>query len=207
MSEFWEKLFQNGGDLWGTEPADSAIVAANMFEVYKKVNVLIPGIGYGRNVKPFLDYGINVSGIEISKTAIEILSKQFYQVKVHHGSVLHMPFDNEIYDGIYCYALLHLFGPIRRKQILSHCYEQLSLDGIMLFSVISTESDLPKSGKQISKNRYILPNGLKVFFYNDSAIKKEFSKFNLFDYYDLEEPVKFKSGEPNMKFKLIICKK
>lgn len=30
-------------------------------------DILVPGIGYGRNAKVFIDNGINVTGIEISK--------------------------------------------------------------------------------------------------------------------------------------------
>ena len=37
----------------------------------KVKDILIPGVGYGRNAKVFIDNGINVTGIEISKTATQ----------------------------------------------------------------------------------------------------------------------------------------
>lgn len=74
MTEFWESSFIEKQMMWGLEPADSAILAKDFFLEKKVKDILIPGIGYGRNAKIFLDNGINVTGIEISKTAIEIYS-------------------------------------------------------------------------------------------------------------------------------------
>jgi SAM-dependent methyltransferase len=207
MIEFWETFFKNEGASWGIEPANSALQTADIFRNEGFSNVLIPGIGYGRNAKPFLELGIKVTGIEISSTAIAILNELYPTVNAYLGSVLNLPFDNEIYDGIYCYALIHLFNHHERRKIISQCFQQLNKNGLMIFCAISDNSDLMKSGKKVGENRYLLPNGLKVFFYNDSFIEKEFSKYGLIDYQNIDEPIKFKSGFPPMKFKMITCKK
>ena len=78
---------------------------------------MIPGIGYGRNAKVFIDNGINVTGIEISKTAINLARKQRIDINIYHGSVTELPFDNKLYDGIFCYALIHLLNKYRAKEI------------------------------------------------------------------------------------------
>ena len=73
--------------MWGFEPSDSAILT-NDFFLEKKVNdILIPGIGYGRNAKVFIDNGINVAGIEISKTAIDLARQNGLNISIFHGSV------------------------------------------------------------------------------------------------------------------------
>lgn len=203
--EFWESLFKNGGTSWGFEPAESAILAADQFYNHRFSNVLIPGIGYGRNAKPFIEKGMAVTGIEISKTAIDLLKDTFPQLKAYHGSVLDMPFNTETYDGIYCYALIHLFNHHERKKIISDCFNQLKKGGIMIFCAISDESDLFLTGRKIGANRYLMPNGLKVFFYNEVQIVKEFGKYGLIESKNIEEPIKFTTGFPAMKFKLITC--
>ncbi len=57
--------------------------------------MLIPGFGYGRNAQAFTDKGIDVTGIEISETAINLARKHFgNRLKIYHGDVSEMPFDN-----------------------------------------------------------------------------------------------------------------
>ena len=58
------------------------------FFLEKKVkDILIPGIGYGSNAKVFIDSGINVTGIEISKTAIDLARQNGLNISIFHGSV------------------------------------------------------------------------------------------------------------------------
>jgi len=207
MNEFWETHFSKEGTSWGYEPADSAFYASDLFSKKGYSSVLIPGIGYGRNVGPFLEAGMCVSGIEISSSAVYLLKKVFSRVIAIQGTVLDMPFDDAVYEGIYCYALIHLFGYQQRSRIISACYHQLLSGGTMIFSVISPESESIKAGKTIGKNRYLMPNGLKVFFYSDDDIRKEFRNVGLTEIINMNEPVKFMKEVPAMKFKMIICTK
>ena len=55
MTEYWESKYSNEGALWKFEPADSALIAAEMFRSENLQRLLIPGVGYGRNAKFFLD--------------------------------------------------------------------------------------------------------------------------------------------------------
>jgi hypothetical protein len=48
----------------GTEPSRSAVFARDYFARAGAKEILIPGIGYGRNAKPFLERGMSVTGIE-----------------------------------------------------------------------------------------------------------------------------------------------
>ncbi len=96
--------------MWNFEPADSAVFALELFKSKGINNILIPGIGYGRNAKLFIDNGFNVKGIEISGSAIELARLNGINCTIFHGSVIAMPFDNEKYEGIFCYALMHLLN-------------------------------------------------------------------------------------------------
>lgn len=92
MTEFWEATFVEKQTLWGFEPAESAITANDFFVKEKAREVLIPGIGYGRNACIFLNAGMNVTGIEISKTAIQLARTQNkLTIPIHNGSVADMP--------------------------------------------------------------------------------------------------------------------
>ena len=65
MDEFWEENFNKHKEMWGFEPAISAVLTKDFFIEKGLKNILIPGIGYGRNAQIFRDNGISVTGIEL----------------------------------------------------------------------------------------------------------------------------------------------
>jgi SAM-dependent methyltransferase len=207
MVEYWESRFKNEGAMWEYEPSDSAFIALDLFKSENLINILIPGFGYGRNGKLFIDNGFKVTGIEISQSAIDLTRGSKMNCPVHHGSVTSMPFDNENFDGIFCYALLHVLNSRERRGFLRSCYSQLRAGGIMVFTVASKQSDMYKKGRYLSKDRYELSKGLKVFFYDDESVKKEFSDFGLIKCNDMDEPVKFIKGYEPVKLKFVVCRK
>ena len=208
MIDFWENNFKEKQTMWGFEPADSAILVKDFFIKERLKDVLIPGIGYGRNAKIFVENGINVTGIEISKTAIDLARTQNkLEIPIYHGSVAEMPFDTQLYDGIFSYALIHLFNDHERTKFISDCYSQLKSGGYMFFSTISKKDSLYARGKPVSKDRFKISNGAKLFFYDAASIKREFEKYGLTDFFEMDEPVKFNNNLPPMKFTLIKCKK
>src|SRR5690606_18348815 len=117
MTEFWEEAFKDKGEMWGLTPSKSAVLTKDFFIEHKVKNVLIPGIGYGRNAQIFRDSGMTVTGIEISQAAIDIAQKHFgNELTIYHGSVIDMPFDDKFYDGIFCYGLIYLLDKDERKK-------------------------------------------------------------------------------------------
>lgn len=199
MTEFWEEAFKEKQEMWGFEPSYSAELTKGFFIKHHIKDVLIPGIGYGRNAKLLLDNGINVTGIEISETAIELAKKHFGdELTIFHGSVTEMPFDNKMYDGIFCYGLIYLLDQEERKKLIQECYKQLKNGGFMVFTAITKKAKTYGQGKLISKDRFELFGGVKIYFYDDESIKKEFGKVGLYEVTEVKE---------NYPFYLIKCKK
>lgn len=197
--EFWELSFIDKKEMWGFEPAKSAVLTKDFFVEKGVKNMLIPGIGYGRNAQIFKDNGIAVTGIEISKTAIEMARKYYgTDMTIFHGSVTDMPFDNYQYDGIFCYALIHLLSESEREKLIRDCYNQLTENGYMVFTAISKEAPTYGKGKFVSTDRYEIFDGVKMFFYDKESINAEFSKAGLFDVTEITE---------NYPFFLITCRK
>ena len=208
MTEFWENSFIKHQTMWGFDPTDSAIYAADFFKEKQIKNILIPGIGYGRNAKLFLDNGIKVTGIEISKTAIDLAVQHYKtEMKIYHGSVTDMPFDNYIYDGIFCYGLIYLLNEQEREKLISDCYNQLKPNGFMIFSAISKESPNYGIGKQIGKDWFEIPEGARLFFYDENSVRQEFENYGLTELNEIDEPIKNMIDKPPFRFWLITCQK
>ena len=208
MTEFWETSFRDKQEMWGWEPADSAIETLELFKKYKLIKILIPGFGYGRNAKIFTDNGFKVTGIEISETAIDIAQKHFGDsIKVYHGSVGSMPFDQELYDGIFSYALIHLLSTQERAKLIEDCYNQLKPNGYMVFVAISKMDFRYGQGKEISKDTFETWPGVTLFFYDYDSIKSDFSNYGLTDAEVINEPKVEMGDKPLQRFWYIICKK
>jgi 2-polyprenyl-3-methyl-5-hydroxy-6-metoxy-1,4-benzoquinol methylase len=199
MKEFWEESFINKQEMWGWEAAKSAEIVKNLFVENSIKNVLIPGFGYGRNAGIFMENGMTVTGIEISKTAIDLAHKHFESnITIHHGSVNDMPFDDKIYDGIFCYGLIHLLDEEERAKLIKDCYNQLSPNGLMVFTAITQDAQTYGQGTEISKNRFEMFGGVKLYFYNKEAVQQEFNKAGLYEIEDITE---------NYPFYIIKCRK
>lgn len=197
--EFWETAFIEKQEMWGFEPSKSAVLVKDFFVEKGVEKLLIPGIGYGRNAQIFRDKGIAVTGIEISKTAIEMARKHYGpDMVIYHGSVTEMPFDSEKYDGIFCYALIHLLDSNERMKLIQDCYKQLSENGYMVFTVISKDAPTYGQGQLIGKDRYEMFGGVKMYFYDRDAIQAEFGQAGLFEITEITE---------NYPFFLIKCRK
>lgn len=200
MSELWESMFIENNIMWGFEPAYSAVMAKNFFLKNKIKSILMPGIGYGRNAKIFIENGIDVTGIEISKKAIALARENSLNIKIFHGSVTDMPFNNKQYDGIFCYALLHLLNSNEREKFIKDCYNQLKSGGYMIFVTVSKGSSMFGKGKQLGEDYFEVSEGMKIFFYDLQSAKQDFNKYGLIE---LSKVV-----ESNMlEFIIIKCKK
>ncbi|MED4695049.1 class I SAM-dependent methyltransferase [Peribacillus frigoritolerans] len=207
MTEIWESSFIENQMMWGLEPSDSAILTKDFFLEKKVKDLLIPGIGYGRNAKIFTDNGIHVTGIEISKTAIELARQNELNLNIFHGSVTDMPFDKKLYDGIFCYALIHLLNNRERDKFIKDCYNQLKPNGYMIFTTISKEAPMFGKGKQLGKDYFEIMEGIKMFFYDSDSIKQEFGNYGLIEFSEIIEPHKNMENKPPFKFIMVKCQK
>jgi SAM-dependent methyltransferase len=207
MTEFWESSFIEKQTMWGFEPSDSAILTKDFFLEKEVKDILIPGIGYGRNAKVFIESGIKVTGIEISKTAIDLARQNELDISIYHGSVTDMPFDNKLYDGIFCYALIHLLNENERVKFIKDCYRQLKPNGYMIFTTVSKKAPMYGKGRQLGENQFEIMEGVKLFFYDSDSIKREFGEYGLIGFSEIDESNKNKENHPPMKFINVKCKK
>jgi SAM-dependent methyltransferase len=185
--------------MWGLAPAKSAVLTKDFFIAHNIKNVLIPGIGYGRNAPIFMDHGLTVTGIEISLTAIALAKKHFGTgLTIYHGSVTEMPFDNHLYEGIFCYGLIYLLDKDEREKLIQDCFNQLTANGCMVFTAITKDAKTYGQGTPISKDQFVMFGGVKIFFYDQETIVEEFGNAGLFEVTEVVE---------NYPFYLIKCKK
>lgn len=106
MKDYWNNRFLNENEIWGQTHSKSAELCLEYFSKFKIKNILIPGVGYGRNAQFFEKKGFSVEGVEISDQAIKMARDNGLTFPIYEGSALEMPFNNKKYDG---YTVLMYF--------------------------------------------------------------------------------------------------
>lgn len=205
MTELWEAAFTKMQLAWGLLPTRAALLACDHFDREGVRDVLIPGIGYGRNALPFLERGMSVTGIEISETAIALARSALgLQIPIHHGSVTDMPFDDREYDGVFCYGLIYLLDTAAREKLIRDCSRQLSPGGHMIFTVISKKAPMYGQGPRLGDDCYERLPGLPMYFYDAVSVAREFGPHGLVELSEIDEP---SGGGGSLPFVQVICKK
>jgi hypothetical protein len=77
----------------------------------------------------------------------------------------------------------------------------------MFFVVVSKENKMYENGKLVSTDRFMIDDGLTVFFFDSVSIEKEFGKFGHMEYRQIDEPVKHLANEEPMKFYQVVCRR
>lgn len=204
-SEFWETAFIEKQLMWGLEPTRSAVLAKDYFARFGVREVLIPGVGYGRNAKVFLDHGMSVTGIEISATAIALARAQLgLDIPIHHGSVTSMPYDDRHYDGIFCYGLIYLLDAPARAKLIQDCHRQLAPGGHMIFTVISKRAPMYGRGTKLGDDRYEILPGVEMYFYDADSVAREFGPHGLIEQSEIDEPAPSGGSLP---FINVVCRR
>jgi SAM-dependent methyltransferase len=189
MAEFWESAFAEKQLMWGAGSTRSALLASEHFARIGARDILIPGLGYGRNARPFLERGMAVTGIEISETAIGLARSTLgLDIPIHHGSVTDMPYDDRVYDGIFCHGLLYLLDGPARAKVIADCRRQLAPGGAMIFTLIAKTAPMYGRGTCIGDDWYQMSYGVSLYFYDEASVRRDFGPHGALELSMVDEP-------------------
>lgn len=62
-------------------------------------------------------------------------------------------------------------------------------------------------GRELSKDRFEIMEGVKMFYYDSNSVRREFEKYGLIEFLEIDEPNKNMKDKPAMNFVIITCKK
>ena len=208
LEPYWTNRFKNENKIWGDNPSNTAYHAIELFQTLEINKILVPGSGYGRHTKLFSSSGYDVTGIEISLYACSIAKINDPKSMVLNGSVLDINFQNELFDAIYCFNLLHLFRGKERKKFVSKCYQELKINGICFFVVFSEEEESYGKGGEIEKNTFESKPGRPVHYFSKHDLQRHFKKFKIIEEGIIDDPEEHGDiGRHIHRLRYIVCKK
>ena len=118
--------------------------------------VLDAGCGNGKNIK-YMKSKCNVIGFDICKKFVELC--QQYKYNVIESDILDTPFDSNLFDFIYCIAVIHHFDKESdRLDAIKELVRILKPNGKILISMWAYESD-----EYSSKKNFVIGDNLVSF--------------------------------------------
>ena len=204
---YWDKRFQDEGYVWGNSPSQTAVYALEIFRQHKVKRILVPGSGYGRNTKLFSASGFDVTGVEISEVACDLAREYDPQTKHYNGSVLDMSFDNNKYDAIYCFNVLHLFPEDERRLFLRECADKLRDNGLMFFTVFSDRDPSFGRGKEMAKNTFESRPGRPAHYFSEDTLRDYFKDFKTLEIGITEDSENHGEGPHTHVLRYILARK
>jgi len=151
----------------------------------KNPNILEIGIGDGSNSEYFIMQGYNVTGIDISKYAINRMKNKY----PNHNWIIHdiinpLKFEN-VFDLIFARLSLHYFTDIELSNILKNISNMLKSDGIF-FLMLKFESS---NNLNTNKKFYTVEKWIKMLKNNFKILEYEISCKKNYEYENSENKI------------------
>ncbi len=170
---YWNQYYDNHPVPIGN--GESQFARDMMPYMESKKNLIELGCGNGRDSLFFASKGIHVTGIDISKNAINMLNK----VNTYEGTrFLCEDFSGESdifcvqYDYCYSRFTLHAINEIQEQNTLRNAWNALKKEGLFFIEARSINDDIYGKGKCIGKHSYIYNDHFRRFIDKEELVEK-----------------------------------
>ena len=176
--KYWDQRYERPN--LGTDGYRTAWIAAELFGGGVRVNsILVPGSGYGRHTVLLATSRFDVTGIEISHTAVKLAREYDTRSRFFEGSALDLSFDADRYDAVFCFNVLHLFLAGDRAKLVRECVQKVGPGGLLFFTVFSDkEADFGK-GNEVEKNTFESRPGRPAHYFTEDDLKLHFANYEI----------------------------
>jgi SAM-dependent methyltransferase len=140
----YEKLYDNG-DFIKFPIADRHFIKAliTKYDIHSDKSVLDVPCGTGKYAKYFHDCGVDVTGVDISRSAIDTARTEYPAVKFVLGDAMNPPFSDEEFDVLFChgFSLFNEQDLEATRQFIEGAAGQITSGGLFVFGKTSSLSD------------------------------------------------------------------
>lgn len=192
----WNEIWK-GGAAYGRDPCELAKWAVFHRAIPPTSRILEPGCGTGRNSIFFAKNGLRVTGVDSSENALKIADEEARKAGVEISWVLaditniKAEFKDAVFDAVFSNYCLHLLSEPERYAAVGEINRLLVVGGIVVASLLSTEDDGFRKGREVAPNTYeVDPEGEpgKIhYFFTEAAARLLFSKFDILELQPMSE--------------------
>lgn len=168
-TDYWNQYYHN--KVCSTKPSPFAQYIATLVEPGKQMVDL--GCGNGRDTIFFAGLGMDIVGMDLSASAIQMLEAQKVpNAKFVCGDfICHPNHTPECYDYAYSRFTIHAINPKQETMLLQTMYQALKPGGKFFIEVRSVHDPLYGKGKQVERNAFFYDNHYRRFIVLDELVQ------------------------------------
>lgn len=172
-AKVWDETYAKQPKIYGDEPSAIAVQLADLLqERPSPVRVLDLGCGYGRDSIYFAQRGFEVTALDCSPVAIQMLQERIANTEfasritaVVVDALQGIPAPDGHFDAVYAYLFFCLaFTDAELTKLFTECNRVLKSDGYLAGTVRSIYDRSYGKGEQIEPDMFALPNAVRHFF-------------------------------------------
>ena len=197
--EYWRGRFVEAGRMWGEQPSDITVHAADDFGRRGVRSVLVAGCGYGRNAVFLSKMGYEVRGVDFCPEALELAdeftAQQACDTCYTLADTLDLPFPDASFDGVFSVNLLHVLNARERPQALQEWRRVLRRGGVLCLAVLALGDPSCGQGAEVEENTFARPGHHSTHFFSEGELRGLLSEFNVEAITGLSEEESHADGE------------
>lgn len=181
-SAYWDGKYARANFEWGYEPSYAGELAAETAAKFNLAKALDIGCGYGRDVLHLANNGVKTTGIDCSRTGINLAlhkARSTCRKGVFiAGDVFEYPFSPESYDLVLMSSTRHLLSEGERADLLGIVREILKTGGYVVDMVLSAEDDGFGKGEEAEPGTFE-HKGKNTHFFTRDELLRDYAVFSI----------------------------
>ena len=194
QKQHWAATFAAHPDMYGTEPSEPAIAAADLFTAAALDSVIELGAGQGRDTLYFARRGLRVTALDFAPEALAAISRNAgvadladHVTVVRHDMRQDLPLPDTTFDACYSHMLLCMaLTTAELEQLVREIRRVVRPGGLVVYTVRTTAD--AHSGAGIARGDDMYEHGgFVVHFFSRELIDHLARGFELVDISDFTE--------------------
>ena len=179
VTEYWKKRVERKEKQAPTEFAKHCL---NFLEDRKCTSLLDLGCGDGRDSIFFAKQGYEVTAVDVSPIALQILQKKIDEeniknIRVMEQDILNIEFPENSFDIIYAHLSLQYFLDKETTEVFKNIHKILKKGGFLFIKCKSTEDEDFGKGKMFETNVYVTRENYVRHFFDERYMREKLQGF------------------------------
>ena len=199
--EMWDEFYRANGRPW------RGISDLGVLPFPANGRILEIGCGNGKTIAALTEKGYSTTGVDFSQTAIDSCRRQFDgEVDLKVASADHLPFGDQVFDGIVVFHLLEHLQSDELSGAISESLRVLKRGCHILVRVFSSDDMRSDKGIRIDDSTVVRGNGIRYRYFTESELRSLYSgKGEIVKLRTKEESTRFGRKRSRIEMDLMRC--